>query len=97
MKNKMVTRVDHCSNFIATGDATQNKEIALGHNTWWNFIVGQYFNIILNIDPSDGYRLFMQSVQVIHITAYFFITGGRIIGASTTICGFNKYDEEGEP
>lgn len=62
------------------------------------FIVGQYFNIILDINPSDGYRLFMQSVPgYIHSTVDFFITGGGIIGASTTICGFNEYDEEGEP
>lgn len=98
IKSKVPPKVDHCSAFIATGNATQNNEIVLGHNTWWDFIVGQYFNIILDINPSDGYRLFMQSVPgYIHSTVDFFITGGGIIGASTTICGFNKYDEEGEP
>ena len=98
VKNNSMTKKEHCSAFIATGDATKDNEIIMGHNTWWDFVIGQYFNVILDIKPSNGHRIFMQSVPgYIHSVADFFITGAGIIGTSTTIDGFNKYNEDGAP
>lgn len=88
----------HCSAFIATGDATADHEIVLGHNTWLDFVLGQYFNVVIDLVPTDGYRIFMQSGPgFIQSFTDFFLNGAGIIGADTTIQGFERYDENGVP
>lgn len=88
----------HCSAFIATGNTTKDHGIVMAHNTWLNYVLGQYFNIILDIEPSDGYRVLMQSAPgYIHSFTDFFITGAGIIGTETTIKGFENYREGGAP
>ena len=59
---------DHCSGFIATGDATTNGQIVISQETfpgatsWWaSFYVFQRWNVILDITPADGYRLMMST------------------------------------
>jgi Phospholipase B len=89
---------EHCSAFIATGDATKSKEIVIAHNSWDNFILGQHLNIILDIIPSEGYRIFMQSSPgYIDSFSDFFITGAGIVGTETTIAGFNQFNEKEAP
>jgi hypothetical protein len=91
-------KIAHCSAFIATGDATLDKGIVMGHNTWWDFFLAQYFYVILDIEPSNGYRVMMQCIPgFIHSMSDFFITGAGIVGTATTINGFNKYKEGGTP
>jgi len=98
MECKKNNKLDHCSAFIATGDATKDKGIVMGHNTWLDFVLGQYFNVILDIEPSDGQRMFMQSGPgYIQSFTDFFITGAGIIGTETTIKGFDKFKEDGDP
>lgn len=87
---------EHCSAFIATGSATFNNEIIMGHNTWGDFYREQYCNVILDIVPSEGNRIFMQSYPgYIHSYTDFFITGSGIIGCETTILGFYNYTKNG--
>lgn len=89
---------DHCSAFIATGDATQDGGIIMAHNTWWYFAIGQYANVIIDMKPSGGYRLFMQTLPgYVHSGTDFFITGAGIVGTETTINGFDQYRENGTP
>jgi hypothetical protein len=89
---------EHCSAFIATGDATKYKGIVIAHNSWDNFILGQHLNILLDIIPSEGNRIFMQSGPgYIDSFADFFVTGAGIIGTETTIAGFNKFNENEAP
>ncbi|WMJ86870.1 C45 family autoproteolytic acyltransferase/hydolase [Anaerocolumna sp. MB42-C2] len=91
-------KTEHCSAFIAAGDATKDNEIVMGHNTWWDFFLAQYFYVILDIIPTDGYRVMMQCIPgFIHSMSDFFITGAGIMGTATTINGFNKYKEGGVP
>lgn len=52
---------DHCSGFIATGSATKDGRIVMAHNSWDGFVFGQFFNVILDIEPAQGHRMFMQS------------------------------------
>ena len=88
----------HCSAFIATGTATKSKGIIMAHNSWDHFLIGQNFNIILDIVPSEGYRLFMQSGPgYIDSFTDFFITGAGIVGTETTIAGFNQFKEDAAP
>ena len=58
----------------------------MAHNSWDHFVIGQNFNIILDIVPSEGYRIFMQSGPgYIDSFTDFFITGVGIIRTETTI------------
>ncbi len=89
---------ERCSAFVATGDATKDKGIVMGHNTWWDFFLAQYFYVILDIIPTDGYRIMMQCIPgFIHSMSDFFITSAGIMGTATTINGFSNYKEGGVP
>lgn len=88
----------HCSAFIATGDATSDGGIVIAHNDWSSYVIGQSYNIILDITPADGHRICMQTKPG-HLDSNtdFFITGAGIVGTETTICGFTAYQEGGLP
>ena len=84
---------EHCSAFIATGRATRDGRIVIGHNSWTVFEQGQFFNLILDIQPDKGHHMFMQSIPG-HIDSMtdFFVTDAGIMGTETTIGGFSDYD-----
>ena len=88
-------RNDHCSAFMAHRGATVNGEIVMAHNSWNNFEMGQFSNVILDILPSQGHRMFMQSAPgYIDSFADFFVTDAGLMGTETTIGGFSEYDPE---
>ena len=89
---------DHCSAFIATGAATKDGSVVMAHNTWTPFELGQNFNLILDLKPERGFRIFMQSAPgCISSVTDFFLTSAGIIGTETTIGDFNVYNEKGSP
>ncbi len=89
---------EHCSAFIATGSMTTDRKIVIAHNSWNDFICGQFINLILDIVPSQGNRMFMQSSPgYIDSFSDFFITGAGIVGVETTIGGFNTYKADESP
>ena len=56
----------HCSGFIATGDATKNGEIVICQQVlcggwWYPYYIPQRWNVIIDIDPSEGNRFQMAS------------------------------------
>ena len=86
---------DRCSAFIAVGSYTKNGEIVVAHNSFSNFIDGQYFKYIVDIQPEKGHRILMQSLPGwIWSGTDFFITGKGIIGTETTIGGFLPYEQK---
>ena len=87
---------DHCSAFIAVGrDWTEDGKIVCAHNSFCDFIDGQYCNIILDIYPDNGHRIIMQtSPGWIWSGSDFFITSKGIIGTETTIGGFMPYEKK---
>ncbi len=89
---------DHCSGFIATGKATKHGLIVMAHNSWDNFETGQFMNLILDIVPDKGNRIFMQSqAGYIDSMSDFFVTSAGIMGTETTIGGFSLYDPNEAP
>src|SRR4051812_26799466 len=50
-------RKSHCSAFIATGSATTDGRIVIGHQSFTEFWNGQFMKVILDITPPDGYPL----------------------------------------
>jgi len=86
---------DSCSSFIATGSATSDGMIVLGHNTMIDYAF-PFFNVILDLAPSKGHHILMQTLPGwIHSGSDFFITDGGLVGSETTIGDFHGYSEKG--
>ena len=52
---------DHCSAFAATGKATRDGRMLIGHVTWWPLTLAEQTNVLLDIKPATGHRVLMQS------------------------------------
>jgi hypothetical protein len=52
---------DHCSSFAATGSATRDGRMVIGHTTWWPLTLAEQTNVMLDIQPTTGHRVLMQS------------------------------------
>lgn len=86
---------DRCSAFIAVGDYTSDGKIVVAHNSFCDYIDGQYSNVILDLTPSKGHRMIMQTSPCwIWSGTDFFITSKGIIGTETTIGGFLPYEKK---
>ena len=84
---------DRCSAFIATGSFTKNGQIVCAHNSFSGFTDGQYMNCILDIQPTKGARMMMQTSPCwMWSGTDFFVTSRGIIGTETTIGGFLPYE-----
>ncbi len=53
--------MDHCSAFAATGPATRDGKMVIGHVTWWPLTLAEGTNVMIDIKPASGHRLIMQS------------------------------------
>jgi len=86
---------DRCSAFIAVGDWTSDGKIVCAHNSFTDYVDGQYSNIILDLNPSKGIRFIMQTgACMIWSGTDVFITAKGIIGTETTIGGFMPYEKK---
>ena len=86
---------DRCSAFIANGDYTTDGKIICAHNSFCTFVDGQYYNVIIDIQPTNGYRILMQSCPCwVWSGSDFFVTSRGIIGTETTIGGFSKFENK---
>jgi hypothetical protein len=52
---------DRCSAFAATGPATRDGKMVIGHVTWWPLTLAEQTNVMLDIQPASGHRVLMQS------------------------------------
>jgi hypothetical protein len=86
-------RRSHCSAFIATGSATRDGRVVIGHESFTEFWNGQYFNVIVDLTPDEGYRLVYQtSPGWIASMTDFWVTGAGIVVVETTMVGYQGYD-----
>ena len=84
---------DRCSAFIANGDYTEDGKIVIAHNSFAQFVDGQYYDVILDLNPKDGFRFIMQTAACcIWSGTDVFITSKGIMGTETTIGGFYPYE-----
>ena len=84
--NQKQNKIYRCSAFIATGSATINGKIVMGHNTHCDFITAQTQNIILYVYPTTGHPFVMQtSAGYIASGIDWFITSNGFVGCETTI------------
>jgi hypothetical protein len=86
---------DRCSAFMAVGkDWTTDGTIVCAHNSFTDFIDGQFSNIILDLKPEKGHRFIMQTSPCwIWSGTDFFVTAKGIIGTETTFGGFIPYEK----
>ena len=89
---------DRCSSFIACGDYTKDGGIVLCHSNFSEFLEGQFANVVLDILPSKGHRILLQGfIGWMWSGTDFFVTSAGIVGAESTLGGFNKYEENKYP
>src|SRR5580698_378119 len=50
-----------CSAFAATGKATRDGKMVIGHLTMWPLTLAEQTNIMLDVVPTEGHRILMQS------------------------------------
>ncbi len=88
---------ESCSAFIATGNMTRSGNVVLGHNTMMDY-ESAFPNVIADIVPTHGHRILWQTQPGwIHSGTDFFITDAGLVGAETTIGGFEGFDTNGIP
>jgi hypothetical protein len=59
--DKKESVMEHCSAFAATGPATRDGKMIVGHLTMWPLTLAEQTNVMLDIKPASGHRLLMQS------------------------------------
>jgi len=85
---------DRCSAFMAVGDWTEDGKIVCAHNSFCDYIDGQFSNVVLDLNPENGHRFIMQTSPCwIWSGTDFFVTAKGIIGTETTIGGFIPYEK----
>ncbi len=82
-----ITEEDHkCSAFAATGPATADGQVVFGQIFMWSGYTGVHWNVITDIEPSDGHRLVYHTFPGgIHSGADFYINSAGIIIGETTV------------
>ena len=85
-----------CSAFVATGPATAGGQIVSGHITMTDLSYTRHLNVWLDVQPSDGHRIVMQSFPAgIQSGLDYYINSGGLIVSETTIRQ-TKFNPQGE-
>ncbi len=87
---------DHCSAFAATGPATFDGKIVFGHITMFNLAFVRHFNVWLDVKPTDGHRVLMQTYPGgIQSGMDFYLNDAGLLVTETTIAQ-TKFDINGD-
>ncbi len=96
-----------CNGFIATGDATTNGQVVISNSMWstgngaglwwWSYYLTFRWNIILDINPSEGYRLLMASAPGYIWSDHDFYQSENGIVFLETTCPQGLWDTHGFP
>jgi hypothetical protein len=77
---------DHCSAFAATGPATADGQIVFGHITMFSLFMVRHFNVWLDVKPSRGHRVLMQTYPGgIQSGMDYYMNDAGLLVAETTI------------
>lgn len=88
----------YCSAFVAVGGYTADGGVVMAHNNWTEYILGQRWNVILDIVPAAGHRLIMDAMPgYIHSGDDFVVNAAGLIYTETTMAQFKGFREEGTP
>jgi len=96
--SKPTARAEHCSAFIATGDNTEDGRIVLAHNTWFQYLPGTRYNVILDVTPAKGTRFVMQTMPgTISSGTDWYVSRSGLVVSETTITGMTTFNPDGLP
>jgi hypothetical protein len=85
----------HCSAFAATGPATTDGKVVLGHITMGSLPWAYHFNVWIDMKPTKGHRVLMQSFPGgIQSGLDYYMNDAGILITETTIAQ-TKYDING--
>jgi Phospholipase B len=87
----------HCSAFAATGPATADGQVVIGHITMWNLFHAYHYNVWLDVKPARGHRVLMQTYPggIMSGLDYYMSDRGLVV-CETTIAQ-TKFDDGGIP
>ena len=95
-RQKRPTPPGHCSAIAATGSWTKDRKIVMAHNNWVEYIIGERWNVILDIVPEKGNRIVMDALPgFIHSGDDFYINSAGLIVTETTITQYKGFDTSG--
>jgi hypothetical protein len=87
----------HCSAFAATGPATADGKIVFGHITMWNIHQASHFFVWLDVKPTKGHRVVMQTFPGgIYSGMDYYISSSGLMLTETTI-DQTRFNPEGTP
>lgn len=77
---------ERCSAFAATGPATADGKIVLGHITMYELYPSSFFNVWIDLKPTKGHRISMQSYPAgIQSGVDYYVNSAGLIVVETTI------------
>ncbi|MDB5098721.1 MAG: Phospholipase [Cyanobacteria bacterium RYN_339] len=87
-----------CSAFIATGAATADGKIVVGHSTWAPGIAfAKFYNVMVDIKPDQGHRLLMQALPgTISSNTDWYLNDAGIVLTETTLSSSGHF-QDGDP
>jgi hypothetical protein len=90
-------RSQHCSAFAAVGPATKDGKIIFGHITMFDLYPVNYFNVWLDVKPSQGHHFAIQTFPGgIHSGMDYSMNDAGILMSETTLNQAN-YEVQGIP
>jgi Phospholipase B len=87
----------NCSAFVATGRWTKDGQIVIAHNNWTNYMNGERWRIIFDIQPAKGFHMLMDGFPgVIASDDDFGFNSDGLMVTETTITQFEGWDPQGK-
>jgi len=88
----------YCSAFVAVGSFTKDGGVVMAHNNWTEYILGQRWNVVLDIVPDKGHRILMDAMPgYIHSGDDFVANGAGLLYTETTMSQYKGFKEDGMP
>jgi hypothetical protein len=83
---KPLPKAERCSAFAATGPATKDGKVVFGHITMFSLYPSNFYNVWIDVKPSKGHRVFMQSYPAgIQSGMDYYYNDAGILCCETTI------------
>jgi hypothetical protein len=87
----------HCSAFAATGPATADGQVVIGHITMWNLFHAYHYNVWLDVQPDRGHRVLMQTYPGGIMSGLDYYLNDRGLVVCETTLAQTRFDAAGIP
>jgi hypothetical protein len=95
-ETKTAPKPMHCSAFAATGKATRDGKIVLGHITMTSLYPADFCNVWLDVKPANGHRVLMQTFPAgIQSGLDYYLNDAGLIVCETTLAQ-TRFDGTGK-